>query len=98
MRSISAWKLTHQIATFLKRLESITVNKIVVSVDVMYLSRIILLAHSDGSVHYRDRGTMEETFNDGNLNEVWHLSQIGFTYPEDEPCKWSAFVSEVLLT
>jgi mediator of RNA polymerase II transcription subunit 16 len=49
--------------------------------------RVIFLAHSDGSVEYRDRASMEETFNDGNLDEVWHLSQIGFTYPEDEPCR-----------
>ena len=31
---------------------------------------------------------MTETFNDGDLDRVWHLSQIGFSYTEDEPCKW----------
>ena len=29
---------------------------------------------------------MLETFNDGDLDRVSHLSQVGFSYTEDEPC------------
>lgn len=62
-------------------------NKIIIGGDLINHGKVIFIAHSDGSVEYRSRATMDEIFNDGNLNEVWHLSQIGFTYPEDEPCK-----------
>lgn len=32
---------------------------------------------------------MNETFNDDDLDRVVHLSQIGFSYTEDEPCEYS---------
>ena len=41
---------------------------------------------------------MVETFNDGDLDRVWHLSQIGFSYTEDEPCKFSAYASDIFLS
>lgn len=53
----------------------------------MYLGRVICFAYSDSSVDYRDRITMTETFNDDDLDRVVHLSQIGFSYTEDEPCE-----------
>ncbi|KAG4032195.1 hypothetical protein MFRU_007g01070 [Monilinia fructicola] len=74
----------------LKKLESLTVNKIVVAMQTMYLGKIICFMYSDGSVDYRDRLTMNETFNDGDLDRVCHLSQIGFSYTEDEPCLQAA--------
>ena len=49
------------------------------------LGKVIFFAFSDGSVEYRDRTTMVEMFNDNDLERVWHLSQIGFSYAEDEP-------------
>jgi hypothetical protein len=55
----------------------------------MNLGKVICFAYSDSSVDYRDRATMSETFNDGDLNRVSHLSQIGFSYTEDEPCRTS---------
>lgn len=54
--------------------------------ESMNNGKVLFFAYSDGSVEYRDRVDMSETFNDGNLERVWHLSQVGFTYPEDEPC------------
>lgn len=54
----------------------------------MNLGKVIFFAYNDGSVEYRDRTTMVETLNDGDLNRVWHLSQIGFTYAEDDPCTY----------
>lgn len=73
-------------------------NKIIIGGDLINHGKVIFIAHSDGSVEYRNRATMDEIFNDGNLNEVWHLSQIGFTYPEDEPCKFLQLVSCEVLT
>lgn len=72
---------------FLKKLESFTVNKIAITMQPMNLGKIIFFAYSDSSVEYRDRTTMTETtFTDGDLDKVHHLSQIGFSYAEDEPC------------
>lgn len=74
---------------FLKKRESFTANKIAIGMEPMNHGRVLFFAFSDGSVEYRDRMDMSETFNDGNLERVWHLAQIGFTYPEDEPCGFS---------
>jgi mediator of RNA polymerase II transcription subunit 16 len=84
----SAFTDDPQSVHFLKRLESFTVNKIVIAMQPMNLGKVICFAYSDSSVDYRDRVTMAETFNDGDLDRVWHLSQIGFSYAEDEPCKY----------
>ncbi|PQE11142.1 RNA polymerase ii mediator complex subunit sin4 protein [Rutstroemia sp. NJR-2017a BVV2] len=72
--------------SYLKKLESITINKIIVGLQTINLGKVICFAYSDSSVDYRDRITMAETFNDGDLDRVVHLSQIGFSYTEDEPC------------
>lgn len=71
---------------FLRKRESFTVNKIVIGMEPTNHGRVLFFTYSDGSIEYRDRMDMSETFNDGNLERVWHLAQIGFTYPEDEPC------------
>jgi hypothetical protein len=81
----------------LKRLESVTVGKILISVDFMNHGKVVFFAYSDGSVEYRDRHTMEEVLNDGNLEKVWHLSQIGFSYPEDDPCMFAPHLDDNLL-
>jgi mediator of RNA polymerase II transcription subunit 16 len=75
-----------QPVVYLKKLESITVNKVVVAIEPMNHGKVIVFAYSDSSIEYRDRINMMETFNDGNLDRVWHLAQIGFSYTEDEPC------------
>lgn len=76
---------------FLRKRESFTVSKIAIGMEPMNHGRVLFFAYSDGSVEYRDRMDMSETFNDGNLERVWHLAQIGFTYAEDEPCLQVAF-------
>lgn len=54
----------------------------------MNIGKVVFFAYSDGSVEYRDRATMAEIFNDHDLNKVWHLSQIGFAYSDDDPCTY----------
>ncbi|KAG9239485.1 mediator of RNA polymeras-like protein II transcription subunit 16 [Amylocarpus encephaloides] len=71
---------------FLKKLEGFGMNKILLTVQPMNLGKVLFFAYSDGSIEYRDRITMAETFTDHDLDRVWHLSQIGFSYSEDEPC------------
>lgn len=62
-------------------------NKILLAMQSMNLGRVIFFAYSDGSVEYRDRATMAETFINHDIEHIWHLSQIGFSYTEDQPCK-----------
>lgn len=71
----------------LKKLEGFTVNKTLLTITPMNIGKVLCFAYSDSSVEYRDRTTMAETLNDRNLDRVMHLSQIGFQYAEDEPCK-----------
>jgi mediator of RNA polymerase II transcription subunit 16 len=69
------------------------VNKITIAIEAINQGKVIFFAFSDGSVEYRDRVSMAEIFSDGDLEKVWHLSQIGFSYTEDDPCMYNAFLS-----
>ncbi|KAH8662907.1 mediator of RNA polymerase-like protein II transcription subunit 16 [Tricladium varicosporioides] len=71
---------------YLKKLECFTVNKIALAMQPINLGKVIFFAYSDSSVEYRDRASMAEIWTDPDLDRVWHLSQIGFSYTEDEPC------------
>lgn len=53
----------------------------------MNLGNIIFFAYSDGTVEYRQRTDFLQPFLNDDLDKVWHLAQIGFSYTEDEPCK-----------
>ena len=72
-------------------------NKILIALETMNIGRVIFFAYADGSVEYRDRVGMTETFNDNDLDRVWHLSQIGFSYSDEEPCKSLYYVDRPLL-
>jgi mediator of RNA polymerase II transcription subunit 16 len=63
------------------------VNKTVIATHLINLGKVVCFAYSDSSVEYRDRGTMNEIWTDRDLDRVMHLSQIGFSYLEDEPCE-----------
>jgi mediator of RNA polymerase II transcription subunit 16, fungi type len=62
------------------------VNKVVIFVQAVALDRILCFAYSDGSFEYRDRASLAEAFTEGGLDRFIHLSQIGFSYDDDEPC------------
>ena len=70
----------------MKKLDGITVNKVVIFVQAVALDRILCFAYSDGSFEYRDRATLAEMFTEGGPDRFIHLSQIGFSYEDDEPC------------
>jgi mediator of RNA polymerase II transcription subunit 16, fungi type len=83
-----------QNATTLKRLDGITVNKVVIFVQAVALDRILCFAYSDGSFEYRDRASLAETFTEGGPDRFIHLSQIGFSYEDEEPCMSTRILSE----
>lgn len=45
----------------------------------------MVFAYSDGSIEYRDRKTFAETYNEINLEKFNHLTEIGFSFVEEEP-------------
>lgn len=83
--AVQCWQIIQNIPV-LKRLESITTSKVILSVDVTSLGRELIIAYGDGSIEYRDRETLAEI--SGSLESFTHLSQVGYTYPEGDPCKY----------
>ncbi|KAL0936566.1 mediator of rna polymerase ii transcription subunit 16 [Colletotrichum truncatum] len=75
----------------LKKYDPVVINKIIIGVQTLQYGRVICLAFSDGSVEYRDRFTMQEIYNDINLDRVMTLNQVGFTFQDDSPCLQMAF-------
>lgn len=73
--------------TRLRKLEPIVIPKIVVSVHVMYLGKVVCFAFSDGTIQYRERVTMMEMFNEHNIHRVLSPHDVGFQYDNDTPCK-----------
>lgn len=73
--------------TRLKKLDSIIVPKIIISIHTMHLGKVICFAFSDGTVQYRDRVTMAEVYNERNLDSIMTLHQVGFQFTNDTPCK-----------
>lgn len=73
--------------TRLRKLDSVVIPKIVVSVQVMYLGKVVCFAFSDGTIQYRDRVTMMEMFNEHIVHRVLSPHDVGFQYTNDTPCK-----------
>jgi mediator of RNA polymerase II transcription subunit 16 len=73
--------------TQLHKLEPIILPKIVISIHVMQLGKVICFAFSDGTVQYRDRLTMNEIYNDLNVERFMIPTQVGFQFAEEKPCK-----------
>ena len=73
-----------------------TVNKVILSVDVTSFGRELHIAYSDGSIEYRDRETLAEL--SGSLESFTHLAQLGYTYPEGDPCRFcSSHLDQLLM-
>ncbi|KAK3498175.1 mediator complex, subunit Med16 [Neurospora crassa] len=77
--------------TRLRKLDAVVIPKIVVSVQVMYLGKVVCFAFSDGTIQYRDRVTMMELFNEQNVHRVLSPHDVGFQYVNDTPCLQVAF-------
>lgn len=73
--------------TRLRKLDSIVVAKVVISIHTMQLGKVICFAFSDGTVQYRDRVTMNEVYNEHNLSSIMSPHQVGFQFTNDTPCK-----------
>lgn len=74
-------------ATRLRKLEPIIISKIIISVHVMQLGKVICFGFSDGTVQYRDRYTMNEIYNEPSTERIMSPIQVGFQFAEEKPCK-----------
>jgi mediator of RNA polymerase II transcription subunit 16, fungi type len=75
--------------TKLRKLDPILFNKIIIRVQTMQFGRVIILNFSDGSVEYRDRFTFDEIYASQDLEQIMHLRQVGWTFPEGLACWYS---------
>jgi len=73
--------------TRLRKLDSIVVAKVVISIHTMHLGKVICFAFSDGTVQYRDRVTMNEIFNEHNVNSIMSPHQVGFQFTNETTCE-----------
>ncbi|KAJ0327896.1 hypothetical protein COL5a_005483 [Colletotrichum fioriniae] len=75
----------------LKKCDPVVINKAVIGLHTIQYGNVVCLAFSDGSVEYRDRYTLQEVYNEMNLDRVMTLGQVGFTLQDDSPCLQMAF-------
>ena len=50
------------------------------------LNTVLALAYSDGSIEFRDRGTMAEKFPSNDFDRVLSIQQVGVAFADDVPC------------
>ncbi|ROT36946.1 mediator of RNA polymerase II transcription subunit 16 [Sodiomyces alkalinus F11] len=75
----------------LQKLDPIIINnKILIGMHTINFGKRLCLAFSDGSIEYRDRFTLQETYNETNLDRVMTLHQAGLTFAEESPCLQAA--------
>ncbi|TDZ10285.1 Mediator of RNA polymerase II transcription subunit 16 [Colletotrichum sidae] len=74
----------------LKKCDSVAINKIIVGVHPLQFGKVICLVFSDGSSEYRDRFTLQEIYNETNLDRIMTLNQVGFTFQDDSHCLQAA--------
>ncbi|KAK7449381.1 RNA polymerase II Mediator complex subunit Sin4 [Colletotrichum acutatum] len=75
----------------LKKCDPVVINKAVIGLHTIQYGNVVCLAFSDGSVEYRDRYTLQEVYNEMNLDRVMTLGQVGFALQDDSPCLQMAF-------
>ncbi|KAM3562348.1 hypothetical protein MY1884_001847 [Beauveria asiatica] len=79
------------VLTRLKRLDPITINKTVISMQVSQYGKVLILVMSDGSVEHRDRFTFEQLYTTTDDSRISSLTAAGWTFAEDGPCYQAAF-------
>lgn len=79
----------------LKKLDPIVANKIVVGIQSIQFGKVVCFLYSDGTIDYRDRFTMEEVYNELNLDRVMTLNQVGFTFANPSACTYHGRLAQL---
>ncbi|KAL2255836.1 hypothetical protein VTK26DRAFT_2634 [Humicola hyalothermophila] len=77
--------------TRLRKLDSVELPKILLTVQTVQFGRVLCFAFSDGTVQFRDRFTMSEIYNEHNTNSIMSPLQVGFQFLNETPCLQVAF-------
>lgn len=73
----------------LHRLEDISTDKYIVSVDVIEHGTVLAVTHDDSSITFYDTRTMAVFNGLDDANTVTCLAQAGFQYPIETPGEYS---------
>ncbi|KAI1386709.1 RNA polymerase II mediator complex subunit Sin4 [Hypoxylon trugodes] len=70
----------------LKKLDPITINKVVMGVELTNFGKVLCFTYNDGSVEYRDRFTMAELYHETNLDRINSIHDAGFSQNGEPSC------------
>ncbi|CAK7265909.1 Mediator of RNA polymerase II transcription subunit 16 [Sporothrix epigloea] len=79
-------KQANQGVSRLHKLPTITINKLIVSVQTTQHGRVICFFFSDGTQQCRDRFTFEEIYDESNPARISSLQHAGFQFVDPKPC------------
>lgn len=68
-------------------MDGVSSKKVITWMETLQLDRILVMGHSDGSVEFVDRHSLEDISNKGGLDKFCHLRQVGFKISDVEPSK-----------
>ncbi|KAL4730579.1 Mediator of RNA polymerase II transcription subunit 16 [Fusarium chlamydosporum] len=77
--------------TQLRKVASVTSNKVVVALHTLSFGKTVVLAFADGTVEYHDRQTFDELYTTQELDKVMNLRQVGWAFADEGPCQQVAF-------
>lgn len=77
-----------QKAFALRKLETLTVPKILLSLHVINVATVLCLAYADGSLDFHNRVSLVEKYAEGSTDKFDHWSQVGLGYVGDDPCQY----------
>ena len=77
------WLTKYQPKTSLRRLEDITSDRHVISVDQTEYGNVLAISYDDSSISFHDPKTMSGFDGVDDANNVTSLAQAGFQYPLD---------------
>lgn len=70
-----------------KRLGDVIINRLLISLQDVYLSTVLVLTYSDGTIEFRDRIGLGVLARDDISKQVSSMYQVGFDFCDAGACK-----------
>lgn len=77
---------SHKSELSVKRLEDVIINRLLLSLQDVYLSTILVLTYGDGSIEFRDRTGVGVLPRDDIARQVSSMYQVGFDFSDMGTC------------
>lgn len=71
-----------------QRLDDVVVNRLLLSLQDAYMSTILVLTYSDGTIEFRDRTGVGNLARDDVSQQVSSMYQVGFDFSDVGACKF----------